>query len=348
MGAFSLDPMRLLDDLSVRAGRSCRFDAADPRAARAWQRRARKRLAECVGFLDQRKAPLRPRTVGTVDRGDYVRKKVVLRTAVGSDMPVYVLIPKRAAGPLPCVLAFHGHGYGVKDIVGLWEDGTERLTPQGYHDDFACRLAKRGFLVLAPEIGCFGERQTDYSHLPPDDAPTTCHNAATYAMMLGGSVIGLRVWDGMRAVDYLQTLKQADTSRLGVMGISGGGSHAFFSTALDERIKACVISGYFCDWRQSILAVHHCTCNFAPGLMRLGELSDLAGLIAPRPCLVENGTHDNIFPIADVKRTVRAARKAWDAFGAGGLLDTDYFEGRHQISGAKAYDFLAGHLGLPV
>ena len=47
--------------------------------------------------------------------------------------------------------------------------------------------------------------------------------------------------------------------------------------ALDPRIKACVISGYFCDWRHSVLAMNHCTCNFIPGLMELGELSDLAG-----------------------------------------------------------------------
>ena len=128
------------------------------------------------------------------------------------------------------------------------------------------------------------------------------------------------------------------------MGISGGGLHTFFSTALDPRIKACVISGYFCDWRHSVLAMNHCTCNFIPGLMEMGELSDLAGLIAPRPTLVENGTKDDIFPIQHVKKTVTNARRAWDVFGAGDKLQTDYFEGRHAIGGAKAYDFLAKHL----
>ena len=164
-------------------------------------------------------------------------------------------------------------------------------------------------------------------------------------MMLGGSIAGLRVWDGMRAVDYLQTLPQADVTRLGVMGISGGGMHAFFSACLDSRIRAAVISGYFCDWRHSILAINHCTCNFVPGLLKLGELSDLAALIAPRPLLVENGTRDDIFPIDDVKRTVRRAARAWKLFGAGKNLQTDYFEGAHEIHGAQAYPFLEKHLG---
>jgi len=174
----------------------------------------------------------------------------------------------------------------------------------------------------------------------------TCHNAATYAMMLGKSIAGLRVMDGLRVVDYLQSRPEVDKNAIGAMGISGGGMHAFFSAAIDRRIKAAVISGYFCDWRDSILSLYHCTCNFVPGLLNLGELSDLAGLIAPRPLLVEHGVRDPIFPIAKVKATVAKTRRAWKAFSAEENLHTDYFEGRHRINGDVAYEFLAKHLHL--
>jgi hypothetical protein len=127
---------------------------------------------------------------------------------------------------------------------------------------------------------------------------------------------------------------------LGAMGISGGGMHTFFSTCLDQRIRACVISGYFCPWMYSIFAMDHCDCNFVPGLHRFGEIYDLVGLIAPRPLLVEAGTRDPIFPIAGVKESVTRAREVYGVFAAADNVETDYFEGRHQISGLRAYDFL--------
>lgn len=342
--------MEWLDAVELSTPKRFPFTATSSREARGWQRRARNALAKCVGFLNQERIPLEPKNSGRRDRGTYIRYKVIIRTSLQSHMPMYVLIPKTAPRPLPCVLALHGHGYGVKDVVGLWEDGSERLDPRGsiVHHDFGCTLAEQGFLVIAPEASCFGERR-----LPEDlvGKPETnsCHRVATYALMLGGSAAGMRVWDAMRAVDYLETLKEADTSRLGAMGVSGGGMHTFLSTALDTRIKACVISGYFCDWRKSILSMPHCTCNFVPGLLNIGHLQDLAGLIAPRPCLVENGDHDHLFPLNEVQQTITSARRAWKVFDADNLLQTDFFEGRHEVGGNKAYRFLAEHLStVPV
>ena len=341
-----LDPITQLDQLAAQTKPACRFTATTPSQALTWQRRTRQALRRTLGIDDLRPVPLRPRLLERKDRGEFIREKWLLRSTPASDALLYILKPSGATGRLPCMLALHGHGYGAKDIVGLWEDGGERYTAQYYHYDFAAELARRGFLVAAPEISCFGERQSDYSKLEPgQSAPSTCHNASTYAMMLGRSIIGLRIWDAIRVVDYLSTRRDADTSRLGAMGLSGGGTHAFFSACIDQRIRATVISGYFCNWRHSILAMQHCTCNFVPGLLQLGQLSDLAGLIAPRPLLVENGDHDPIFPIQHVRRTVHAANRAWQVL-QGPPIETDYFEGGHQIHGNKAYPFLQRQLGL--
>lgn len=319
------------------------FRATDAASAGAWQRNVRQALARCIGLDAFPAAPLRPQLLEEVDKGDYVRQKILLRTGPASLMPVYLLLPKQALRPVPVVLAFHGHGYGVKDIVGLWEDGTERNTPDGYHKDFGVALCRAGFAVAAPEISCFGERSTDFSYLsalPEQPVPTTCTHSAMLAFHLGISVVGLRVHDGMRLVDYLETRPDLDISRLGAMGISGGGMHTFFSACLDPRIRACVVSGYYSTFRDSILAMAHCACNFVPGLAEFGEMYDLAGLIAPRPLLVEAGTYDPIFPIDAVRRSVELARSVYAVFGAEDQIETDYFEGRHQISGRVAYDFL--------
>ena len=319
------------------------FRAETQADAERWQAETRQALNDTLGFQDWPVVDPEPQTIESVDKGDYVREKVLLRTSPYTVMPVYLLLPKNAGQPLLSMLALHGHGYGVKDIVGLWEDGDERGSADGYHKDFAVALCRRGFAVAAPEISCFGERQTDFSYLDgpiSGDAPSTCDHTAKLAFHLGGSALGLRVWDAKRLVDYLQIRPEFDADRLGAMGISGGGMHTFFSTCLDERIRACVVSGYYCTFRDSILAMSHCTCNFVPGLGRFGEMYDLVGLIAPRPFLIESGSKDPIFPIDVARDSLERAREVYGVFGASAQVEGDFFEGRHQISGWRAYDFL--------
>jgi dienelactone hydrolase len=321
-----------------------RFNAGSPQEAEDWQKTVRPALLQQIGFQNLPAVPFNPQLIEEVDKGDYVRQKILLSTAPDLLMPVYLLIPKAAARPLATVIAYHGHGYGVKDIVGLHKNGRERNQPFGYHKDFAVELVRKGFLVAAPEISCFGERQTDFTYLDKElgqDVPnSTCTHTAVMAFHLGGSVVGLRVHDSLRLVDYLQTRPDVDSGAIGAMGISGGGMATFFSTCVDPRICACVVSGYFCTFQDSILAMGHCLCNFIPGLARFGEMYDLAGLIAPRPMLVESADRDPIFPRFAVEKSIAMARQEYQVFQAADQLETDYFPGGHQISGARAYDFL--------
>jgi dienelactone hydrolase len=321
-----------------------------PAEARRWRLKTRAALSALIGFDNLPAVPFSPRRLERTDKGDYIREKILIRTSARSLMPLYLLIPKGLKGAAPAVIAFNGHGYGVKDIVGLWEDGRERDTPDGYHKDFGVALCRRGFVVAAPEISCFGERQSDFSWLYKglgSGIPSTCTHTSFLATHLGGTALGLRIHDARKLIDFLQTRREVKADSIGAMGISGGGMHTFFSTCLDDRIKACVVSGYFCTFRDSVLAMHHCPCNFVPGLGKFGEMSDLAGLIAPRPMLVEAGSRDPIFPLPAVKKSLKAARRVYDLCGAPpDALQADLFEGRHAISGRLAYDFLAARLGL--
>lgn len=320
-----------------------RFKARTRAEAVLWQKKTREELGKTLSLGRFTDVPLKSRLIEKVDKGDYVREKIIIHTMRHSAMPVYLLIPKGLKGPIPAAIAFHGHGYGVKDIVGLWEDGEERNKPDGYHKDFAVELCRKGFAVAAPEISCFGERKSDFSHLNTtigQGVPGTCAHASQLAFHLGVSPLGLRVFEARKLVDYLSGRREFDCGKLCAMGISGGGMHAFFSTCIDTRIKACVVSGYFCTFKDSILGMHHCACNVVPGLYRFGEIYDLAGLIASRPMLVEAGSYDPIFPINAVRKSVEKARKVYGIFGNADSIATDYFEGRHQISGRVAYDFL--------
>lgn len=134
-------------------------------------------------------------------------------------------------------------------------------------------------------------------------------HAAMLASHLGGSLLGLRVRDARRLIDHLATCPEFDLGRLGVMGLSGGGMLAFFTSCLDVRIAACVVSGYYSTFTDSVHAMQHCACNYVHGLHDFGEMYDLVGLVAPRPLFVEAGTHDPLFPIEAVTRGVaRPAR----------------------------------------
>lgn len=327
-----------------------RFKARTRRESLLWQKKTRMELAKALSLDRFSDVPLKPKLIEKVDKGDYVREKITIQTMQHSVMPAYLLIPKWVKGPIPTVIAFHGHGYGVKDIVGLWEDGEERNTPDGYHKDFAVELCRKGFAVAAPEISCFGERKSDFSHLNTtigQGIPSTCGHASQLAFHLGVSPLGLRVFEAKRLVDYLSGRREFDCGKLCAMGISGGGMHTFFSTCIDNRIKACVVSGYFCTLKDSILGMYHCACNVVPGLHRFGEIYDLAGLVAPRHMLIEAGSYDPIFPISAVRKSVEKARNVYRIFGNANNIATDYFEGRHRISGRVAYDFLIEHAFAP-
>jgi hypothetical protein len=118
-----------------------------------------------------------------------------------------------------------------------------------------------------------------------------------------------------------------------------------FSAALDERLQAMAISGYLSTFRDSILSIRHCLCNYVPGLLAEAEMYDVAALLAPRPLVIEAGIHDPIFPIDSVRRSYEQVRRSYELLGAEERLASDFFDGDHRISGAVAYDFLWRWLG---
>ena len=133
-----------------------------------------------------------------------------------------------------------------------------------------------------------------------------CQPAAGSALLLGETMIGWRVWDVMRAIDWIEGRPELDKERVACMGISGGGTCTLFSTALDHRIKAALVSGYLNTFRDSIMSVSHCIDNYVPGILNWAENYDVAGLIAPRPLFSEGGDADPLFP---VRRPVKALPK---------------------------------------
>jgi len=121
------------------------FTATTLEQARAWQTECRKALADTLGFLDTPKVDPNPEVIEEVDRGDFIRRKVMISTAPLVKMPVYILVPKGAKGPLPVVIANHGHGYGVKDIVGQWRTVRSGCRPKAITPTSQLACVEGGF-----------------------------------------------------------------------------------------------------------------------------------------------------------------------------------------------------------
>lgn len=339
-----LRPVALYEELYAGEPRAFAFpEGEEPATWEAWRAALRARLRERLGGLAEGRGPVAARVAAPTSHGGYRRVYLEYESAPGVTVPAWLLIPAGLAGPAPAVLALHGHGYGVNELVGLDADGRERDEPHGYHQNFALALCRRGMVVLAPELSGFGRRR-EPAERGGDPASNSCHEAAWWGIMLGRPLLGGRVWDALRGFDLLRALPEVDAARVGVMGGSGGGAVALLAAGLEPGLRAAVVSGYFCTFRESILAMRHCHCNYVPGLLADAEVYDLAALIAPRPLLIEAGSDDPIFPLHGVLDAYGRLAGAYAALGAADRLEKDVFAGGHQIGGARAYEFLAGAL----
>ena len=124
-----------------------RFPGGKIEALLRWQTDTRQALAQAIGFQELPACAFSPEFIESVDKGDYVREKWLIWTWERARMPFYLLLPKHLPRPLPVVLALHGHGYGVKDIVGLWEDGGFYFKVFGKVDCGLWRIAQRKIFV---------------------------------------------------------------------------------------------------------------------------------------------------------------------------------------------------------
>lgn len=317
------------------------WQAGSREAMAEWQFELRNRLARVVGGILSERPPMWPEIVETRDFPGYRRETVRFETRPGLELVGYFLTPDGADSPRPGVLCLPGHGRGVDSIVGIAADGSQRPlgAPDEYQADFALQCVGQGYPVFAVEQMSFGHRR-DRRVIEAGADASSCKFDSMAAWMLGESMIGWRVWDAMRGLDYLQMRPEVDPQRLVTMGISGGGLTSLFTGALDTRVGVCVVSGYFNTFRDSVLAVDHCVDNYAAGLLNLIEMPDLAALIAPRALFVESGTRDDIFPLPAFKRAVARAEGIYTAFGVPDRFGSEVFEGEHLFHGTGAFAFL--------
>ncbi|NUM56268.1 MAG: hypothetical protein HUU46_21725 [Candidatus Hydrogenedentes bacterium] len=324
-------------------GRALRFQGTSATDVATWRAASRGKLEQLLGLDTMKPCDLDPKITERVDCGDYIRERVEIRTEPGIGMPVYVLVPKTGQPPFPVVICPHGHGGGGKvAVAGVATEPKVADAIKNFHYDYGVAFCKAGCVVVCPDARGFGERQENAAK--SDLRNSSCQWINQMALPLGQTVTGMWVWDLKRAADYIATRADCDVNRLGCAGLSGGGLQTLWFTALDDRVKAAVVSGYFYGVKESLLEMHtNCSCNYVPHLWENADHGDLGSLIAPRPLMIQTGDEDNLngaSNLDNVKPQIDIARRVYDLLDAGGNLRHDVFHGPHRWDSTNAVPWL--------
>ena len=339
------DPIVFAKKLYEKAPLQLTFQAKDKKSAEAWQKKLNAKVRDLLGGFPAERTPLNPQTLEVREFPGYRRERFVYHTRPGLMALAYLLTPKDAKQPLGTVICIPGHGRGVDDLVGIDEQGRDRTdkSAAGYEHDFAIQVVEHGMAAVAVEPLAFGCRR-DPINAKKGLAQKGCDPVAGEALLLGQTLLGWRVWDVMRTIDWIETRPELDAKRIGCMGPSGGGTATLFSTAMEPRIKVAMVSSYLNTFRDSIFSLNHCTDNYVPGILNWAEMYDVAGLIAPRPLFAESGEKDTIFPISASRASFARVKSIYEVFGAGGVVEHEVFDGPHSFWGKRGIPFLAQHL----
>lgn len=267
----------------------------------SWQKESRKLLSSLLGMdkiqQDINYFEFSPVIKDKKELDDgIIREHLFINTEEDVIMPIFILHPQgESKGTF---IALPGHNGGGKYTVSgdtsspLFKEKIDK-----YDYDYGLELTKMGYTVVCPDSRGFGERREKAMQGSEGEKiiKGSCKELSNMATSLGFSLQGLFLWDNQRLIDYLETRNDIQLSNLGVVGFSGGGMQALYLSAMDERIKRTIISGYFYGFKDSLLVMNsNCQCNYVPSLFRYFDICDIASLIAPRPLAIQASKDDRL------------------------------------------------------
>lgn len=308
-----------------------------------WREELKGKIRELLGEFPK-PADLSPQLLSREETEKYVREKWLIQSEEDCWVPLYLLIPKNTSGKLPAILCAHGHGpYGKDSVAGVhFNDPDRKVEIARVNYNYAEQMANAGFVTVAPDWRSFGERIAYHNPYPGRDI---CNIHFLQHLILGRTLLGSNIFDGMRVIDFLTTLKYVDSNRIGCMGASFGGTMTTYLTLLDDRIKAADIICYATTTEHyAISRPNICGSQLVPYLYKYADVPDVIAAIAPKPLLIESGASDTCFWIHSALKAHEVIRKAYEVAGAPENLWIDVFPGEHGFSGRMAFRFFEKYL----
>jgi len=295
------------------------------------QQERREELYGLLGDLPERDRPISARVVGTEQLDSYLLEKLVLDLNGLEIVPAYFVRPVRGDGPWPAVLYNHAHG-------GDYPLGKKELTQGRVHladPPYAELLASRGICALCIDTWGFGERRG------------RTESEIFKEMLWRGRVMwGMMVYDSLRALDYLADRPDVDAGRIATLGISMGSTMAWWTAALDERIKVTVDICCLTEYEDLVAALGldgHGIYYYVPRLLSHFTCAEINALIAPRAHLGLAGNADRLTPPAGLDKIDAHLRRVYADAGAPDAWHLSRYECGHMETDAmraEVLDFL--------
>ena len=342
-------PTKHFDTLYKYARMEFEFGGIDKNDFNKWQNDFRPRLKQLLGLnkLELQLANYAPHTEkkGSEERDDFILERWIIWTEPDIPLPVVVLIPKGKKGKFPLVVTPHGHGKNADLYEGIYPKIIDKKISDQTDVSIAVQAVSEGYIAIAPTMRAFGDTRTEYDK--ENNNSFSCRTQLMHDVLVGRTPIGDRVWDMSKILDWALRHFPVDEKRVAITGNSGGGTVSLFTAACDTRVKVAAPSSYFCTFHGSIGTIAHCDCNYIPGILELGEMGDVAGLIAPRPLCVINGKEDAIFPIEETRKAFAHLKTIYRAAGAPGDLMLYEGNGGHKYYKEGAWPFIKEHFEKP-
>lgn len=287
------------------------------------------------------KCSLNAQITDVVHKENFTVEKIIFESHQGFYTTSALFIPKNLKEPAPAIIYCSGHS----------ADGFRSEVYQ----HVILNLVQKGFVVFAFDPIGQGERlqypnpETGKSNI---GGPTSEHTFAGIQTLLNGvSLADYFVWDGVRAIDYLETRKEVDASRIGITGRSGGGTQSAMIAAFDKRIKAAAPECYITSFKRLLQSIGPQDAEQNPsGFIADGfDHADFLHLRAPEPTLIITTTHD-FFSQQGARETFAEAQRSHLAFGKPENIAfcEDFAEHEStRLNRERMYAFFQKHLLLP-
>lgn len=229
-------------------------------------------------------------------RRDIVIEEFQFHSEPGMRVPGWFAKPSAGSTQHPTILYLADDcGNGMVEEPG----SMDRLLAAGYA---VCAITPRGLGLTAPRLPKGGPNYYDSSvHL--DD------RFAWASLAIGGPVIGQRVWDVLRGIDYLASRSDVDLTQVHILGMGSAGLAAQMAAFLDKRLRSVLLDRTLVSYA-TLIASHEYSLNlswFVPGILKVVDLPDLSVATSPRPCWIVNSIDSSgkVLPEESVREEYR-------------------------------------------